>query len=536
MFSGTEGEMNSKAPTKAAQKAQSNVDDPWQSGRARFGWRNLRRGRDRKLHFPGQLKDEKVIKVVRKHKLFLVTPALPVLGTFAALILLLWASTRFASLGLPWLWLELVVIVAMVVFAVRFIWKDGVSWYLTNYTITNQRIIEYGGLLEPKRKTTTVDKIKQVGVDFETFWAFVFRFGIVHVYLQGDDIIMKNVADPLGVKESIDRIIEETEAKKPKKPKAPTPAIPEVAETIDKLSKAKEPPKLEDADERYPQRGPAGRRIGPRRTFGGILHIPCDVHYFSGEHTVRYIQRSRYVLYRKLLLPVVLLLILFPLAIYGPASSIVPATILGPWWFIAGLAVLGLVVFIGLLYTNWVDDVYILSTRRVIDIDRRFIFFYEMREEVEYKNIRDIKVKVHNVIERLLDIGDVSVELAGAPGVILKTVDHPFLIQDKLFEIKKFNEKYKEVEQQNKAKADLKEWFDTVVSSLLVNTQLNGAPNLQNKELLDAIEIANELGFQVVVSDEEEDGDGLPGTVVYQNPSPGTAINTGGQIQVVLRR
>ncbi|HVB61837.1 MAG TPA: PH domain-containing protein [Ktedonobacteraceae bacterium] len=529
--------MNRKSPVKApAQKVQQASDDPWRSGRARFGRRNFRRGSDHRWHFPGQQPGEKVIRVLRKHKLFLVFPALPAIGTFVVLILLLWASTRFASLNLPWIWLELVDIAAMVFFIIWFIWRDGVVWYLETYIITNKRIISSRGLLEPTRQSTPVEKIKQVGVDLDNFWGFLFRFGVVHIYLQGSDLILRDVPSPMRVKEVLDVIIEDLEKKKPKPQKAPTPEIPQVASEIDRLSKAKEPPHLEDADEHYAVRHPE-RRIGPRRTFGGILRIPCDVRYMSGEHTVRYIQRSRFVLYRKLLLSVALLLLLLPLAIYGPASGIVANTILGPWWLIAGVAVLALVVFIGLTYTNWADDVYILSTRRVIDIDRRFIFFYEMREEVEYKNIRDVKVKVHNALERLLDIGDVSVELAGTPGVILKTVDHPFLIQDKIYEIQKFNDKLKEVEQQNKTKAELKDWFDTVVSSLLTNTQLNGAPNLCNLELLEAMERANELGFLVVVEDEEASSDGrAPGTIVYQSPPAGTAINLGGEILVILRR
>ncbi len=525
--------MNRRAP---AQKVQQPPDDPWRSGRARFGLNNFRRGRDRKLHFPGQQPGEKVIKVLRKHKIFLLFPALPVVGAFAVLILLLWASTRFASLNFPWIWLELVDSAIIVFFAIWFVWRDGVLWYLETYVITNKRIISSRGLIEPTRQSTPVDKIKQVGVDLDNFWGFLFRFGVVHVYLQGGDVIMNDVPRPMRVKELIDVIIEDLEAKKPKEQKAPTPDIPQVATEIDQLSKAKEPPHLEDADEHYAVRHPE-RRIGPRRTFGGILHIPSDVHYLSGEHTVRYIQRSRYVLYRKLLLPVTLLLMLCPLAIYGPASGVVADSILGPWWLFAGLAVLGLLVTIGLIYTNWADDLYILTTRRVIDIDRRFIFFYEMREEVEYKNIRDIKVKVHNALERLLDIGDVYIELAGSPGVILKTVDHPFLIQDKIYEIQKFNDKLKEIEQENKSKAELKKWFDTVVSSLLINTQMNGAPNLYNLELVDAMVLANEFSFQVVVVEERPTTDGgAPGTVVSQNPPPGTFISPGSEILVILRQ
>src|SRR5579872_4812458 len=157
--------MNRKSPVKAsAQKVRQAPDDPWQSGRARFGWRSFRRGRDHKWHFPGQQPGEKVIKVLRKHKLFLVFPALPAIGTFIVLILLLWASTRFASLNLPWIWLELVDVAAMIFFIGWFIWRDGVVWYLETYIITNKRIISSRGLLEPTRQSTPVEKIKQVGV------------------------------------------------------------------------------------------------------------------------------------------------------------------------------------------------------------------------------------------------------------------------------------------------------------------------------------------------------------------------------------
>lgn len=526
--------MSTKTP--APQTQQPLDDDPWRSGRARFGFNQMRRGRDRKLHFPGQQKDEDVKLVLRKHKIFLLLPALPAIAALIVLVLLLWASTRYPRFPVSWGWLQLIdgfVILVLVLWAA---WRDGISWYLHTYIITNKRVIESKGLLEPTKKATTTDKIKQVGIDQETLWKLLLRWGTVHLYLQGGDMILDDVPNPKGVKEALDRIIDDIAAKKPKEEKAPTPDIPQVASVIDTLSKGKDLPKLEDADARYPDRHPE-RRLGPRRTFGGILRIPSDVRYVSGESTVRYIQRSRYVLYRNLFIPIIVLLALLPLAIYAPASGMVPGNIDGSWFLISGLVVIGLVIWMGLIYTNWVDDVYILSSKRIIDIDRRFIFLFETREEVEYKNIRDLKVKVHNFIERLLDIGDVYIELAGAPGVTLETVDHPFLIMDKIYEIQKFNEKVAEIKKENDQKKELRKWFDTVVSSLVDNSQRKGAPNLYNLELLEAMDRADALGFQVVVWDEEPAQAGQrPGLVVYQNPPPGTIITPGSEIQVVLSK
>jgi len=417
---------------------------------------------------------------------------------------------------------------------VWFIWQDLIRWWLETYIITNKRIINSNGLLEPTRQSTNLDSVKQVGIDYETPLGFMLRFGTVHVYLTGGDMIMKDVPFPKKVKDAIDGISEGIKAAKPKEEKPPVPANSQVAAVIETLSKAKEPPKLENADEGLKIRHPEGR-IGPRRTFGGILRFSADVHYTSGEYTVRYVQRSRYVLYRQLALPVLALLVVLPLAVYAPSAGNVAGQILTPWWFIMGFIVLALLITIFVIYTNYVDDVYIFTNKRVIDIERRYFIFYEMREEIDYKNIRDIRVKVPNIFQRLLDIGNVYIDVPGTPGIILPTVDHPFFIQDKIFEIQKNKEKAAEVKKINDEKKELHMWFGKVVTTLVETTQFKGAPNLLNMDLIDAIERASEFGFQVVVYDEDlSNPDIPPGHIVQQNPPPGTVISPGGDIQVVL--
>jgi len=76
-----------------------------------------------------------------------------------------------------------------------------------------------------------------------------------------------------------------------------------------------------------------------------------------------------------------------------------------------------------------------------------------------------------------------------------------------------------------------------VVTSLVETTQVKGAPNLENLDLLTAMEVASELGFQVVVYGEEPSRPDIPpGRVVRQSPPSGTVILQGGEIQVVLSR
>jgi len=197
-----------------------------------------------------------------------------------------------------------------------------------------------------------------------------------------------------------------------------------------------------------------------------------------------------------------------------------------------------LVLSIGIIFTNYADDVYILSNKRMFDIQRRFIFFFENHRELEYKNIKDIKVIVPNVLQRLLDIGDVYVDISGAPTLILPTVDHPFFVLDKINEIKTHAAKAEGLKKDNDLKKELHDWFGKVVTSLVDSTQMKGAPNLENMDLLEAMGVANELGFQVNVFGEEPSTrpEIPPGRVMHQNPPPGTVIQPGGEIQVVLSR
>jgi membrane protein YdbS with pleckstrin-like domain len=511
-------------------------DELWRSGRARFGVQQLRLGRDKKWHFAGQLPDETVIKIIREHWWFLVKSALPLLVALVLLLLIVWGSAKLAS---PiWSFLEVIVIVAIFGALVWFIWKDVVKWYLNTYIITNKRVIHSHGVLQPERQSTPLENVKQVGIDLDNFWGFLLRYGTVHVYLVGGDFIMKNIPDPRTVKDAIDGISEKIRASKPKEQKPPTPDNPQVAEVIDGLSKAKEPSPLENADEKYSLRRPDGR-LGPRRTFGGILHIPCEVRYLSGEYTVRYIQRSRFVFYRQILVSILALCILLPLSVYLPATSTpIVSSNLTMWWIVMGTINVLLVLSIGIIYTNYADDVYILSNKRIFDIQRRFIFFFEDHRELEYKNVKDLKVRVPSVLQRLLDIGDVYIEISGAPTVILPTVDHPFLVLDKINEIKTHAAKAEALKKDNELKKELHDWFGKVVSSLVDSTQMKGAPNLENMDLLDAMGVANELGFQVVVYGEEPSPrpDIPPGRVVRQSPPSGTVIQPGGEIQVVLSR
>ena len=511
--------MSSNPPQNTA-----GANTPWGTTTShRLGVRTAWRGRDKQWHFPEQKPDETVRMVIRKHKWFLVRPALPLIASSAALFLLLaWAGPSFPSLQSIWSILEIIAGILVVGTLVYFLYKDFIVWFYETTIITNKRVINWGArggsFLNPSRQETPLDKVTQVAVDQDDPWQIMLNYGTVHIYITGGEVILRNVPRPKLVKDALRGVHEEFQTGKPPKEPIPLPNDPVMVALLEKLSQPEELVKLPDADEKYTSRHPEkyrDRLRGPRRTFGGPLRIPCGVHYFFDEYTVEYIQRSPYILVRRLLLLAVLLVITIIIG-FLVSSLFVIMGLLTLVWLIAG----------GLTTIDYVDDVYILTTQRIIDIQRKYIFIFEDRLEVEYKNIRDIEVNVSNPLEYLLNIGDVHVQTPGSsPDVLFDGVSHPFALQDKIYFLKEFKEKNDKKKAKNERKEELLQWFGNVTSVLEKKATYKGVPDLQMLDFYTAAERARAFGMKVVFMGEDASHPNLkPGVVVEQNPLPGTLL------------
>src|SRR5258708_3447199 len=282
-------------------------------------------------------------------------------------------------------------------------------------------------------------------------------------------MIMNHIPNRKKVRDSLQQITGQAkEAKASAKPQIPPDLDWRGVLAI--LAKGDAVPTLPDPDQKYAHLHRPDDIHRPLRTFGGPLRIPCDVHYTADEKTVMYVQRSKYILALRLILPILVFLATIVVSLYFPHLLLYTA-----------LAILAIFLWIGLTIINYVYDVFIFNNKRIIDIERKFIFFYEEHDQTEYSKIKDILVNVGNPLFLSLDVGTVKVETPGSsPDIVLSFVDHPFSLQDMIYAIKGFKEKVDKVEGTNKRKEELNTWFGTVLNTMERTLLARRVPNLLN--------------------------------------------------------
>ncbi|HEY3993489.1 MAG TPA: PH domain-containing protein [Ktedonobacteraceae bacterium] len=498
------------------------------------GLRQVRRGADNKLTFKGQDPDEEVKMVVRRHPLFLIRPALPALAVLLLLAVVLALFIRAPGLDVFWALSSGILGVLLLVAGGFFLWRDFVNWWVNIDIITNKRVIACRGFLLPTRKVTTLDKIVQISVEQKSFSSVLLHIGDVHLYLTGGNYIMKDVPRPHEVRDSIYGVHQDFKQKAKPPEKLPKLKDPEMAALIVKLGKKEEVKELPNADEHYAQWHNPEQLRRPLRRFGGPLRLSANVTYATDEQTVMYIQRSKWLLAFRVALPML-----------GVLAGLVLTFIFPAFALITILFVLAMLITISLLTINFVDDVFILTNKRIIDIERKFIFFFEERIEAEYKNIRDTKIEVKNVFQLMLDVGDLLIETPGNnPDIKMTLIDHPFFIADRINEMKGFKDKSDKAKDHNKRQDELITWFTNVAAVLEKKMVSRGVPNLQTMDFWSAASMAAEIGMKVVPVGEDASYPHIePGHIVSQDPLPGTLMDVNAtspderpQIQVVLSK
>ncbi|HCU70736.1 MAG TPA: hypothetical protein DIC35_03190 [Candidatus Moranbacteria bacterium] len=163
----------------------------------------------------------------------------------------------------------------------------------------------------------------------------------------------------------------------------------------------------------------------------------------ENENTIAVIHRHWFDILKNFFL--ILLMILFLAGINFLLPSLFPILEFGEYHsmlvlFEISFSMLILILFF-LIWIDYYFDVWIITNKRIINIEQKGLFSREI-SELELDKIQDVSAHVSGIIPTFLDYGDVFVQTAGErERFIFKKISAPYATKDLIMSLEKTNEK-----------------------------------------------------------------------------------------------
>lgn len=458
--------------------------------------------------FDGQLAGERVVWIRRRSPLPLLLTALPILVGVA--ILSLFVSALAGAGGVAPL-VQALGALPIVVYTAWWGTTRLPSWFFEYYVLTDQRVIKTVGYFHRRREEIGVKSIAQVRVEQGNVLSVLFGLGAVEVRPVGSPILLAGIAHPRDVADSILAIMEggglPAQASAAAAPRVP---LKRLQATLDRLAKP------------TPLPGVPQQR---RSFFEGLVHRKIPIRFIEDEALVAVVYRHWFVLLRSETLA--LAFVAGGLLLWA-ATRFVDATSMAPELALVGGVVAGLVVGY-VIFLNWADDVFVLTTHRVIDIDRLFFLLAEYSNDAPYGRIQNIHVE-RTLLGKALGFGSIVVETSGRKYPLRMTdIPHAFTVMDRIFEQMRLVREREATAALNKQKKEHYLWQATVLNELLVRV-----PVIRGLPLPNALDAARRARLRLVVEQTQAVPGAPPNRVLYQSPQDGSSTLINSEIRVIV--
>ena len=459
--------------------------------------------------FPGQLPGEHVVWIRRQSKLYLLVTGWPIVVGLLAVFAI--AGLMGVSAGAGGV-LAIVLAAGVLIYTIYWLFTGFLNWFNTYYVLTDQRVLSVRGYFNRVAEDIPLKNVAQVFVDRPTVIQIALHIGDVHVRPIGTPVLLLGVARPRDVADSILAVQAHPPSANPAAPVTPTP----------KLRSKKLQAALDDLAKPLPLPIPLPVTRAP---FGGLLQRKIPINFIEGEEVVEVVYRHWFVL---LVRELPAFAVLAAGVIVGEiVLHVAPSSSNGQLFLLGGIVVgFGYAL---LIYLNYADDVFILTTHRVIDIDRLLYILSDYSNDAPYARIQDVHVE-RNFLGRLLGFGSIKVETSGRKYPVQMTdVPHAFAIMDRIFaQINTIRER-ESVLALNKQKKENHHWMATVLNELIVEV-----PDVRGMPLLHAGARVRQAGLKLVVDRERLAPGTPPGRIIEQAPTPGSAHVADNEVRVVL--
>jgi hypothetical protein len=196
------------------------------------------------------------------------------------------------------------------------------------------------------------------------------------------------------------------------------------------------------------------------------------------------------------------------------------------------LAIMGIVIgavwALG-VWLNYADDFLILTTHRVIDLDRYFYVIAESAAEARYSKVQDVQVAISPLGE-IFGFGTVTIETAGrAADLNMTYMPKPIEVQNRIFaRIDAANSRTQRTLRRYR-RMEFRRWMGFLLNDMLVDV-----PDVRGLPLLEATGRVRAANLRLIVGEERYEPTMPPGHVLEQTPREGTNALLGTEVTVIL--
>ncbi len=486
---------------------------------ARPRWNPLRRqpaaGATPSTEFKDLQPGEHVLAVWRPHPLWVVVGSWR-LVVFLVVLFGLYLFVRvLAAFSAPLPFIVLGVFLLFSVHVIRWIGQDLNYWLFRKYILTDWRLVDSWGAVYQYRDQAQLDHIQHMQLNRANLIAALFDIGDVHVMTSSveSDVHLDGVHHP---REIVRRIYSAQVMHGPVGPQPVEVRHPAIRAIW---------PKLAAPDETPLTTSPLGR-LTPRGRVPG--HPPIAM--LNGEQVLDRYHRHPIVFLRQLLLPLGVTAGGF---FIGWLYSVSNTAHLGslPAVFMLGSLLVALLWSV-ILWLNYIDDFFLLTTHRVVDVDRLFFVLSESRREAMYSKVQDVRVEV-TLWGQLFGYGHITVETAGrTPNIRMDHIPNALDVQNRIQACATAAKERGDMKQrQMRHGREFHRWMANVLNEVVVEV-----PDVRGVGLLDAAAHLRPLGLRLVVEAERPALGVPPGVVLDQVPLVGTTAVRGNEVRVTLSR
>jgi len=396
--------------------------------------------------FPWQDEDEPSLLLRRRHWFVLTrTLATPLL-----ILLLLTIAT--------WLlrWLNIIMSLPLTLLLVGALPAIMVLWYLMDwrndfYLVTTKRILHREKIifLYEAWDEAPLAKIQNINIAHD-FWGKMLGFGTMHIETASarGTIVLNYLPDPEGMQEIIFRQASYLKWRLKQE---------EREEIRQELLQQAEKPETEEGSPLFPlppQEQPRKRsgllgRLLPSRPLLRLRYEQANEITWR-KHWVFLIKRIYLALPAALITTTLVTISLYRWPTQHGFSLLLASLVL---WIAA-------IFWLWWEVEDWRNDIYIVTDRLIIDIEKKPLFFAEDRKQATLDMIQNVSLHIPGPLATILNYGDVLIQTAGPGGALnFNGVSHPAEVQREIFRrMEAYNEaqRHQEMEQR---KAELSTWF-----------------------------------------------------------------------------